>query len=206
MSIFTGKQGYDPIREFRQRTVRELRNPTGEIFKRDTDPPQKERDFVAGALAGCGTVIELGCGLGAWVPVVQSVGADYVGADAIPERITYCRRTWKNVEFHLADCRTFRLPDRTFDAVLIVTVLQHLPFDDAACVLRTAEILLKPGGRAVLIEARIEDITVEEAEARYAQADCSSHMIPKPLKLLQEAVAEFEWERRGWDKFLVTKK
>jgi 2-polyprenyl-3-methyl-5-hydroxy-6-metoxy-1,4-benzoquinol methylase len=209
MSILTGKQGYESVAEFVTRTEQELKNRSGSLFLRDTQPPAHEVAYVRESLQGRQSVLEIGCGFGIWSRVARAVGCTkYVGVDPVPERIRYAREQHNTVGvwFEVSDARTLRLEDR-FDTVLSVTVLQHLTLPDAIAALVTLNHHLLPGGKGILLESRLWDISFAEAEMRYAGDDCAAHMIPKPLKTLQEAIPSLSWERAGVqeDRFHLTK-
>lgn len=198
MSIRLGKDGYSVLDEFTERTQRELAD-RGEVFLRDTQPPPDEIAWVASHLRGRWRVLELGCGLGPWCPVATAVGCDYVGVDAVPERIGYADARYggspgDGVVFYVGDARKWRTTEQ-FDTVLCVTILQHLTVLDAVAVLETALFHLRPGGLIIALESGISDCTEEEAEALYALESTPCHVIPKPLHLLQ--LPGLVWETDG---------
>lgn len=209
MTIRTGKDQYNAIEEFRERTIGELKDPDGVIFKRDTEPPEHEVAYVREALRGHKKVLELGCGLGPWAAVAAGVGCEYTGVDPVAERIEYATAhvdVPAGTRFIHGDARTVKLLEG-FDAVLLVTVIQHLLLPDAILALQNAAYHLIPGGEVILLESMIWDKTEEECDAAYAQPGHALHMIPKPLKVLQDAVPELIWNKAGReeDRWILTK-
>lgn len=205
MSIRTGRNGYSSIAEFAERTRQELADPVGVLFKRDTEPPEDDVRWVRERLSGHRRVLELGCGFGVWATVADGLGCQYWGVDPVPERIEYAAQhnSGERAVFVCGNATAVRL-GATFDAVLFVTVLQHMTLDDACTSLQTAAVHLEPDGVAYLIESGIHDETESECERLYL--DRSEHMIPKPLAVLQAAVPDFNWANDGrFDRWILTK-
>jgi SAM-dependent methyltransferase len=98
-------------------------------------------------------VVEVGCGSGniaCWVaeqiaPTGSVVAID-IGSDQIEQaRQQAQRRNLRNIEFHVADAYSPRLPDGSFDLVYCRLVLIHLTRPAAA--LRAMRDLVRPGGQ-----------------------------------------------------------
>lgn len=202
MSIRTGKRKYSSIQEFSDRTRRELAYPEGVVFKRDTEPPQDEVEWIRSRLRYHLSVLELGSGFGIWANVAASVNCEYEGVEPVAERVLYAREHNPGVTFHQADATTVRLP-RTFSAVLFVTVLQHMNLTDKVAALKTAVAHLEPGGRIIMMESLILDRTEAECEKLYKDPDCSPHMIPAPIAVLKEVLPGFTWDQQGHDRYVL---
>ena len=72
---------------------------------------------------------------------------DAVAVDISPNMLELSRRLNPTVEHHLGDMRTFRLPGRSFDAVLIHDAICYmLTEDDLRAAFATARAHLRPGG------------------------------------------------------------
>jgi SAM-dependent methyltransferase len=97
------------------------------------------------------TALDLGCGAG-YLTSLLAARVDHVtGIDLSPEMIATARRTCAdrgNVELLLADFMTWR-PSTTFDAIVSVNTLHHLPLPAALALLRDR---LAPGGVLVIID------------------------------------------------------
>lgn len=213
MSIWTGKDGYDPLAEFTDRTARELADPRSEVFRKDTNPQVDEIEFVRRHLIGRKSVLELGCGLGIWSEVARQVGCWYFGVDGVAERVRYAAQRFSgkaktypdlSVVFKTGDIRTIRLAQK-FDTALFVTVLQHMTLQGALEALDTAARHLWPDSKVIMIESRLMDGTIEDAEAAYADPSCSPHMIPKPISVLQAQIPELDWNHLGGDRYILTR-
>jgi SAM-dependent methyltransferase len=97
-------------------------------------------------------VLDLGCGTGELAPAFLSRGFDYVGVDIEPERIEYAQRTYPKGRFHVMDAGALRYPDGYFDQILVTGVLHHLSDDEVRRIVREMRRVLRPDGRALVME------------------------------------------------------
>lgn len=107
-------------------------------------------------------VLDIGCGNGRLALLLdrERPGVTYVGVDFIPELVELARAQAHQLtsivaEFRLADITVpgwnLSLPWATFDRVLLLAVLHHLPgFATRSRVLRESAALLEAGGRLIL--------------------------------------------------------
>ena len=94
-------------------------------------------------------VLDIACGPGAFSVLFD---ADvYVGVDINQRYIEYAQRQYKGT-FHVMDARHIDFSDDSFDGVLVYGLLHHLDDDDAREVLKGVARVLKPSGRALIIE------------------------------------------------------
>ena len=94
-------------------------------------------------------VLDIACGPGAFSVLFD---ADvYVGVDINQRYIEYAQRQYKGT-FHVMDARHIEFSDDSFDGVLVYGLLHHLDDDDAREVLKGVARVLKPSGRALIIE------------------------------------------------------
>ena len=106
------------------------------------------RRLVTDLLAGFGArgrILDLGCGTGGVLQHLQGLG-DAVGLDPAPEAARYCRR--RALPMVLGSGLELPFADGSFDAVLALDVIEHVP-DDVA-MLREARRVLRPGGTLVV--------------------------------------------------------
>lgn len=103
------------------------------------------------ALAGDGTVLDLGCGRGYWMEHLGERGHRAVGVEREHDRAAQAGRFGPVVS---ADAARLPLADASVGLVWCVHVLHHLP--EPAVVLAEIHRVLRPGGTLILAET-VED-------------------------------------------------
>lgn len=93
-------------------------------------------------------LLELGCGNGARLAIMQDHGYRPEGQEVSP--IAAARAAALGVPVHLGDLGDVAIASASFDAVVMNHVLEHLP--DPAALLAECHRVLRPGGRLVSIQ------------------------------------------------------
>jgi trans-aconitate methyltransferase len=91
-------------------------------------------------------ILDLGCGTGQLTAKIAAAGAAAVGIDASREMIEQARHNFPDIEFYVADARSYRA-EQPFDAVFSNAALHWIKPPEAAAGAIAAT--LKPGGRFV---------------------------------------------------------
>ncbi|MGI8874829.1 MAG: class I SAM-dependent methyltransferase [Egibacteraceae bacterium] len=101
--------------------------------------------FAAGRRHGL-RVLDAGCGEGYGTAMLAAGGGQgpVLGVDLDGAVVAHARRAYPGVEFAEADVGRLPLPDATFDAVVSLQVVEHLP--DVGSFLAEAARVLRPGG------------------------------------------------------------
>lgn len=96
------------------------------------------------------SILELGCGPGTWTGLLAQRARKLTAVDLSPGMLEQARRSVPeaHVAFVNADAVSFHT-DEQFDRVVSVRVLEYIP--EWETVVRKLGVLVKPGGRAVLI-------------------------------------------------------
>lgn len=97
-------------------------------------------------------LLDLGCGTGELAPVFLKAGYSYTGIDIAPERIAFARKTYRKGKFHVMDASALQYPDGHFDQILITGVLHHLSDAEVRGIVREMRRVLRPEGRALVME------------------------------------------------------
>jgi len=92
-------------------------------------------------------ILDFGCGTGRLTHEIASSGAQVVGIDSSAEMIEQARKNYPEIQFDVADGRTFR-SNEPFDAVFSNAVLHWIKPPEAA--VESIAAALKPGGRMVV--------------------------------------------------------
>jgi len=82
--------------------------------------------YVKKELAGCETVLDLGCGQGFNSPLEGMPLTYALGVEVFEPYLEECRRRKIHTDYIRADIRGIEFKDGSFDAVLMLEVLEHL--------------------------------------------------------------------------------
>lgn len=88
------------------------------------------------------SVLDVGCGTGAVMQLAQTLGYTAHGIDMSPDALAYCEA--KKLSVTLSTAEAIAYPDASFDVVVALDVLEHVPDHEAA--VREIARVLKPGG------------------------------------------------------------
>lgn len=120
-------------------------------------PTSAERTVLAAIPHTARRGLDCGCGDG-WLARLAAVrGLEMVGIDLAPQMIALARSRTKaplHIDFLTADIMTAPLTLASFDAVLGVNVVHHLPLD---VILPRLSALVAPGGRLIIQDVVTRD-------------------------------------------------
>jgi SAM-dependent methyltransferase len=97
-------------------------------------------------------ILDLGCGTGELAQEFLKAGYSYVGIDIEPERIEYAQKTHRKGKFHVMDASHLLYPDGYFDQILVTGVLHHLSDEAVRSIVGEMKRVMRPGGRALVME------------------------------------------------------
>jgi SAM-dependent methyltransferase len=126
-------------------------------------------------------IVDLGCGRGAWLEVLQTEGLRATGVDRNPLLVEDCRRY--GVDVLESDALTYLcgLPDGSLGGVTGFHIVEHLPFDVLLKLFEETVRVLQPGGVAVFETSNPQNVLVSTNEF-YLDP---SHRTPLPSSLLK---------------------
>lgn len=105
-------------------------------------------------------VLDLGCGMGGFLPGLEEIGEHVVGSDVSLESLSHCRsRGYERCVASSGYSLPFR--DESFDLVCLFDAIEHIENDDV--VMREVARVLRPGGLVL--------VTVPAYEFLYANND-----------------------------------
>ncbi len=93
-------------------------------------------------------LLDVGCGTGHHMAALRQRGFEVAGVDASKEMLEHARANNPDTEILEADVEELPFPDGSFDLVLSIEVLRHLPH--SARVIHEMGRVLKPGGVCLL--------------------------------------------------------
>jgi ubiquinone/menaquinone biosynthesis C-methylase UbiE len=113
----------------------------------------------AGGRLTRGNLLDVGCGSAWFLRALVERGADpgrLHGVDLLERRIADARCRLPDSRFEVADARRLPFPDRSFDVVLMLTLLSSLAAaSSVASALTEARRVLAPGGALLIYEPRV---------------------------------------------------
>jgi len=159
----------------------QLRGPREELLQRQ----RVYLDFFREA----DKVVDLGCGRGEFVELLEAEGIPVWGVDVDPDMADYCRElglpmTRADGVDYLAD-----LEDDSLGGVFLARVVEHLPPEDAARLFQHCWAKLRPGGVFV-----VETINPDCPAALAAFHENPTRLRPVPAELLR-----FLFETHGFE-------
>ena len=102
--------------------------------------------------SNCHTVLEIGCGTGAFARVLAQRAEHVLALDLSPEMIRIARERsakFPNIDFQLADVCNTPIDLGSFDCIATIATLHHLPLSEMLLKMKAA---LKPGGVLLVLD------------------------------------------------------
>ena len=117
---------------------------------------------LATQLPGKARVLDLGCNDGSFSKLLQEKGYEVTGVD-FPEIIERAKRQHSDLDFIAHDIEELDFPDRSFDAIIALGLIEHILHDIA--LLEKAYNWLDTGGKIFLTTPLSPEKIVEEEAA-----------------------------------------
>ena len=131
--------------------VREDFDRIASLTAHETDAQVSYSDYLLRRVpAGCNHILEIGCGFGAFTRLISGRARHVTAIDLSPQMIEVARKrsaTYPNLEFTLGDFLQLQLPVESYDSIITIATLHHLPLGEALGKIKS---LLRPGGVLVL--------------------------------------------------------
>ena len=123
----------------------------------DRRPTAAERAVLAAIPDTARRGLDCGCGDGWLARLAAERGLEMIGVDLAPQMIALAQSRTKaplHIDFRVADIMTVTLTPASFDVVLAVNVVHHLPLD---VILPRLAALVAPGGRLIIQDVVTRD-------------------------------------------------
>jgi SAM-dependent methyltransferase len=124
-------------------------------------------------------VLDLGCGRGEWLELLQDHGLHARGVDLNPIFVEENRQRGLAVSEGEGLQALRALPDASLGAVTAFHVIEHLPFDHWLAIIDEAVRVLKPGGAAIFETPNPANLLV--ASSRFYLDPTHRNPLPSPL-------------------------
>ncbi len=138
-------------------------------------------------LAEAAPVLDLGCGRGELLEVLQRAGIEARGMDADPAMVASCQRRGLAAEVGQLPQALAALPVASVGAVTAIHLLEHLPVAGWTAVVAAAMRVLRPGG-VFLVECPNPDTLRVGGGLYWADPTHRTPVHPRALELVARAV------------------
>ncbi|WMC09219.1 class I SAM-dependent methyltransferase [Oceanimonas pelagia] len=137
------------------------------------------------------SALDLGCGRGEWLEVLQQAGITAEGVDQNSGMLQACKELGLSVQ--QGDLVTFlqQLPDQSRVCISLIHVVEHLPFDTLRMVVKEAKRVLVPEGILIMETPNPENILV---------GSCNFYMDPTHRNPLPPPLLAFVTEYYGFER------
>lgn len=143
--------------------------------------------------AGAGTedrlILDIGCGRGEWLELMQDEGLTAKGLDLNSVLVEQCRQKGFQVDENDALTYMRSLPDNSLGAITSFHLIEHLDFDTRVALFDESVRVLKPGGLALFETPNPRNLLV---------GACNFWADPTHLRPLYPETHEFLMEYRGF--------
>jgi SAM-dependent methyltransferase len=142
-------------------------------------------------------VLDVGCGRGLFLELLQSAGIEGVGIDLSEESVTACRK--RGFDVQRTDARQYlRAANGRFGGIFCSHVIEHMSYDDAMAFLGLCHRALRERGVVLLVTPNPEDLTII-SEIFWLDP---THVRPYPKLLLQSMLEANGFKVRRTEQFL----
>jgi SAM-dependent methyltransferase len=121
------------------------------LMAREPEEPERYSDYLIGQVpTACDHALEIGCGFGAFARLLSGRARRVSAIDVSPQMINVARARsarYTNLEFALTDFLQTELPAESYDCVVTLATVHHLPLNEA---LSRMKATLRPGGVLIL--------------------------------------------------------
>jgi ubiquinone/menaquinone biosynthesis C-methylase UbiE len=152
----------------------------------------------------CRTVLEIGCGTGAFARQLAKRSESVLALDLSPEMIRLARersRGFENIDFQVADVAACELPSEEFDCIATIATLHHLSFAETLSKMKRA---LKPNGVLLVLDlVELEGIYDALTSAVAVPVSVGLRLLNQ-RRLLAPAAVRAAWaEHEQYDSYLT---
>ncbi|HKC63003.1 MAG TPA: class I SAM-dependent methyltransferase [Pyrinomonadaceae bacterium] len=147
--------------------------------------------------ASCKNILDVGCGAGNFTRLLTDRAERIVALDLSPEMIRLARgqsAEHKKIEYVLGDFMLLNFPVESFDCVVSLATLHHLPLSDA---LRKMKDALAPGGVLVIQDLIADDGLVDLLRSTIAIPINITLRLWKTGRLLPTREVRKAWAEHG---------
>jgi SAM-dependent methyltransferase len=162
-----------PIRDYFAFEAR-MRGPTADVRRRQERYVEEFR--------GGGTVLDVGCGRGEFLSLLEAAGIASQGIDLDSEMVAFCKGEGLEAEEAEAVSYLEGVADRSLGGIFAAQVVEHLPPQAIVRLLELAATKLAPGG--VLVLETVNPLSFVALRHYFADLTHRQPLVPETLELL----------------------
>lgn len=150
-------------------------------FAQPLEDVRKDHAIVMPYFKGARYVLDVGCGRGVFLQMLQEAGIHPIGVDLFPGAVEHCKSLGFRDVFQDDALSFLKKHPNSFDGIVCSHIVEHVPYPDAIAIVRAAYEALTPGGSLAVITPNPRDLYVI-SELFWLDP---THIRPYPLPLLE---------------------
>ncbi|MDA0820832.1 MAG: class I SAM-dependent methyltransferase [Proteobacteria bacterium] len=144
------------------KALEEMKSFYDDVYYANADKPLQNFRHLSGLatklkIASSDSVLDIACGLGEWLKVCDSRGANVHGIDLSQRAIDYCKKQIPSGEFFAQAAEVLPFDNESFDYVTCLGSLEH--FVDPVIALKEMARVSKRGARFVILVPNADFLT-----------------------------------------------
>ncbi len=152
----------------------------------------------------CEKALEIGCGTGVFTRLLAVHARSVFAADLSPQMIRLARQQsidYPNIEYVTADVMRLSLPAESYDCIVSLATLHHLPQEQAVLMMKGA---LKPGGVLIIHDLVADDRLIDKMKSAMAYPVSALRRFWKTGRLRAPREVRQAWREHGKGEVYLT--
>ena len=145
----------------------------------------------------CEKALELGCGTGVFTRLLAARAQQVLAVDLSPQMIRLAREqsiAYPNIEYVTGDVMRLALPAESYDCIVSLATLHHLPQEQAVLKMKGA---LKPGGVLIIHDLVADDRIIDRVKSMLAYPVSAARRFWKTGRLRAPREVRQAWREHG---------
>lgn len=152
----------------------------------------------------CERALEIGCGTGVFSRLLAAHAQNVFAVDLSPQMIRLARQQsidYSNIEYATADVMRLSLPAESYDCIVSLATLHHLPLEQAVLKMKDA---LKPGGVLIIHDLIADDRIIDKVKNMLAYPVSAARRFSKTGRLRAPREVREAWKEHGKGEVYLT--
>lgn len=152
----------------------------------------------------CERALEIGCGAGEFTRRLATRAQTVVAIDLSPQMIRLAEQqsaSYPNIEYVTGDLMRLSLPAESYDCIVSLATLHHLPLEQALLKIKDA---LKPNGVLIILDLVADDGLIDRVKSALAFPVSVARRFWKTGRLRAPREVRKAWAEHGKDEVYLT--